>query len=559
MIKTRRRVVVTLEHGAFEAWEHLARCDRGQPTGPCPTVGSRELARLAPPGRRYGYDLLVHVGLARYLHDKQRTEIQADLHGRGIELSVGTISNLCDQFLSRLETLHLLRAPYLRAAMSSGWALHLDATCDAGRGGLFACLEGLRGWVLMVERITTENGDELTPVVQRTVELFGDPIATMRDMGKGMEAAVAPLRKRGILDLICHYHFLRAVGTALLGKAYDMVRRLLRVSEARSGLRQLVRELRNHCAEGADGAEGLGPGPIREELQALVEWVSEGSGTQDAPFPFGMPHVEFVRRCHEVPATIQRLVSRPRTRPEQRAIKRLLNIARKVDKDPRTAKALGEIDRAERVFGELRDVLRLGHSEKVLRPSQQPLPAAELLRLKQIEAGVDELVRELKARAGADARRKRPKTPEGVVLKYLARERVHLFGHPAIRDEQGHILGIVDRTNNALEQTFGAGKRHLRRRLGHARLARDMEQQPPQALLVGNLRHADYVRLLCGSLAHLPEAFAGLDHAAVNGIDLRPGTARESTRRRVKALLERLPAPDRGPSQPFDAANATGS
>jgi hypothetical protein len=559
VIKTRRREVVTLEHGPFEAWEHLARCDRGQPTGTCPTVGSRELARLVPPGQRFGYDLLVHTGLARYLHDKQRTEIQADLHGRGIELSAGTISNLCDQFLSRLEALHLLRAPYLRAAMSSGWALHLDATCDAGRGGLFACMEGLRGWVLMVERVTTESGEELTPVVQRTVELFGDPLATMRDMGKGMEAAVAPLRKRGILDLICHYHFLRAVGTALLGIAYDMVRSLLRVSEARSGLNQLVRELRDHRAECADGAGSLGAGPIREELRALVQWLSQGDGARDALFPFGLPHVEFVRRCHEVPATVQRLVSRPRTTPEQRAIKRLLSIVRKVDKDPRMARALGEIQRAERVFDELRDVLRLGHSEQVLRPSQQPLPAAELLRLQQIEAGVGELVRELKARAGADARRKRPKTPEGLALKYLARERVHLFGHPVIRDEQGHLVAIVGRTNNALEQTFGAGKRHMRRRLGHARLAHDMEQQPPQVLLVGNLRHPDYVRLLCGSIDHLPEALAQLDVAAVNGVDLRPDTNRQSTRRQIKALLERLPAPEPGRNQQSDAANATGS
>ena len=135
--KTRQRTNITLERGSFEAREHLRRCDRSRPTRTpsCPTVGSEELARLAPPGQSFGYDLIVYAGLARYLDNKQRSEIQADLRRRGIELSTGTISNLCDRFLTRLETLHLLRAPYLRAAMSSGWSLHLDATCDAGKGG----------------------------------------------------------------------------------------------------------------------------------------------------------------------------------------------------------------------------------------------------------------------------------------------------------------------------------------------------------------------------------------------------------------------------------------
>jgi hypothetical protein len=554
-------VVVTLEHGTVEAREHLARCDRGQPSGPCPTIGSAELARLAPAGQRFGYDLIVYVGLARYLCDRQRSEIRDELRNRGIELSDGTVSMLCDRFLSWLEALHLLRAPYLRAVMSSGWSLNLDATCDEGRGGLFVCMDGLRGWVLMAGRIDTEKGDDLSPIVQRTVELFGDPVASMRDMGKGMEAAIASLRARGIPDLICHYHFLRAVGTALLRKAEDMVNCLLRASEVRPGLNQLIREIRECREEGAAEGDRLGAGDVREDLLALVEWVRQGDGTRGSVFPFGRPHVEFVRRCHEAPAVVDRRISRPRTAAEQRVVKRLLGIARKVDKDPRMATALSESERGERAFEELRGLLRLGHSEQVLRPTQRPLPTAELVRLRQIEDGVDEFMRELEARAGADARLKRPRTPEGIVLKYLTRERAHLFGHPAIRDAHGDVVAVVERTNNAMEQTFGVGKRHLRRRVGHARLARDMEEQPAQALLVGNLANPDYVRVLCGSLDRLPDAFAQLGRAAVNGVDLRPGLGRHSARRRIRAFLhpDQQAGPERGCSQRCDAANATGS
>jgi hypothetical protein len=41
-------------------------------------------------------------------------------------------------------------------------------------------------------------------LVEKTTRLFGDPIATVRDMGTGGAKAVAPLREKGIPDLICH-------------------------------------------------------------------------------------------------------------------------------------------------------------------------------------------------------------------------------------------------------------------------------------------------------------------------------------------------------------------
>ncbi len=60
-----------------------------------------------------------------------------------------------------------------------------------------------------------ENAAYLTPAVQRTVELFGRPIAAVRDMGDGVAHAVEGLAKEGVPDLICHYHFAAAVGSNL--------------------------------------------------------------------------------------------------------------------------------------------------------------------------------------------------------------------------------------------------------------------------------------------------------------------------------------------------------
>ncbi len=172
--KSKHRHIVTLETGAFRAREVRKRCrsDKSHPI-----MISEQLYRLVPPGQGYGFDLIVQVGLARYLRNLQREEIRTELlDENGIVLSDGTVSNLCDRFLSYLEALHRTRTPALRLAMEGGYPLHIDATCEYAKGGLFICLDGWRGWVLHAVKIRSENEKELRPYVEETASRFGDPI-----------------------------------------------------------------------------------------------------------------------------------------------------------------------------------------------------------------------------------------------------------------------------------------------------------------------------------------------------------------------------------------------
>jgi len=153
--KSKKRVVTTMETGTIQAREIRKVCSVDLSH---PIETSRTLAELVPVGQRYGYDLIVAVGKARYLRNMQRQEIRAGLfREKGISLSTGSISQLCDRFLLYLEALHLHCAPALRAAMEGGYPLHIDATNEYGKGGLFLCLDGFRGWVLHAVKIATEN------------------------------------------------------------------------------------------------------------------------------------------------------------------------------------------------------------------------------------------------------------------------------------------------------------------------------------------------------------------------------------------------------------------
>lgn len=116
----------------------------------------------------------------------------------------------------------------------------MDATSDKGKGGLFVCLDGWPGWVLHAVKVTAENERELRPAMESTVAAFDRPVAILRDLGGAGAKAVAPYRREAIPDLVCHCHFLAAVGKQLLDLEYAVLRNLLRQSKVRSGLRELL-------------------------------------------------------------------------------------------------------------------------------------------------------------------------------------------------------------------------------------------------------------------------------------------------------------------------------
>lgn len=538
---TRLHPVASLQAGRFIPRELVKECAQDPATHP--VARSEALTRIVRPRRRNAYDVVVYVGLARYLREKRREEIRAELFEQcGIELSDGSISNLCDRFLNYLEALHLVRAPSLRAAMQKdGYPLHLDATNDRGKGGVFVCMDGFRRWVLVTGKIPSEGEEYLRPLVEKTVSLFGDPVSTMRDLMKAGPNVVGSIRERGKPDLLCHYHFLRAVGINLFDALYTVIQGLLKHSKVRSDSRELLRELRRYRK--SDSYEGrFGSGRVREDLLALVHWVVEGDGKKKPLYPFSLPPLEFFQRCRQAMQRAERWVPSPRTEPERRALRYFGGIVARVERDKRFAEIAGQLEKGWFAFCELRDVLRLTDADLprgYTRVHQMELPAQEQQRLQAIENATQQYTQRLRDKVG-DCGKRKPRTPAAVILKYLERYGDGLFGHPVLRDENGAIIAVVERTNNALEHFFDDEKRHLRRRLGKAHLGRDLEDQPAQAFLAANLRHDDYVRVLCGSLENLASAFADLDHKALaEATPLARDNRDSDLRRRVRDLLQR--------------------
>lgn len=259
----------------------------------------------------------------------------------------------------------------------------------------------------------------------------------------------------------------------------------------------------------------------------------------------------------------ERWVPSPRTQTEQRALNQLSTLIGRVEQDERFTPVTEQLEQCWFAFCELRDVLRLTGAELLRGKTPLPQSAApevELEQLKAIEAAAEPYKQRLRNRV-SDHNENKQTTPETVILRYLDRYANNLFGHPVLRDDQGAVVAVVERTNNVLEHFFALGKENLRRRLGKAHLGRDLEDQPAQAALVTNLRHDDYVRVLCGSLDNLDNTFADLDQIALYHATPLARERRDSDiTRRIRALLKQeVDASDTTPHTSNARENSSGA
>ena len=91
----------TLAHGAFDALETIHVC-AARCLWPSGTLVRRRAASLTEalmPGSNFGYDVMVFVGLGRFLHHRQREELLTALRSEhGITISTGEVSELERRF-----------------------------------------------------------------------------------------------------------------------------------------------------------------------------------------------------------------------------------------------------------------------------------------------------------------------------------------------------------------------------------------------------------------------------------------------------------------------------
>ena len=490
---------------------HIKQCPDCRRVYRCERLGE-----LIPPHGNYAFDLIVAVGAAQFLEQKQNREIQQELQNRfSLLVPCTTISHLSNTFLDCLAGVHYEGAAEINTLINrdGGYPLHLDGTCEAGTDTVFAAIDGRSELVLASGKMSTENKEDIAAIIRRCVKLFGQPISVMRDLSDSIDSAVkAELSGGGVASLLCHYHFLENVGKRLCEKLHGKLTKRFRKLKVRPALRSMRRDL----VKGSKTGDRLLEQQIVEVLEdpkkmlaldavqlrrylayLLLRWLDDyGTDLKGEYFPFDLPTLTFYRRCVNLHDVLGRLLSNYTLKPHQfQTFQTIRGKLAVVQEDEELVTAAARLDKAEKLFSKLRSALRFDSpgNKPILR--QNP-PRSTLAVSLQIEVRL-KAFRRKQERIVADNTEPELCEDARVVLGYLDKYEEGLFGHAILVEGRTEPI-LVARTNNVPEHCFAHAKQRLRRRLGLKKLTRCVQAMRPEVLLVSNLKSQSYLNALYG-------------------------------------------------------------
>ena len=501
------------------------------------------------------YDMMVHIGLARFVQCRQLAEIQADLErNSGVALSLSTISYQVQKFVAYLEVVHHQSTHLLRNEMAKrgGYVLHIDGTCEEGSRVLLVCLDSLSGQVLESCKIASENVVEVAQVLKDVRRNWGVPLAIVHDLRNTLITAAEEVFPDAP-QFVCHYHLAADVGKDILAENVDRLRKLFRKTKIRPRLGALHRSLRRSSTRGdqpehvvSQILECKAPHELAKHattelvngtVHALASWIlafaraGEGYG-----FPFDMPYLVLYERVTEAHKVLDcASVLWPEKGTATQSLRRLKDILETVilgDAAHEFERLVRETKQLVKIFNRFRTALRICEPGAKKRRNDEGAPAT--LSPQRHEAILKKLRTSLKRQA-----KRTPSTQRAckIVVDHIDKYWDYLFGHTLA---QGSNAIVVPRTNNVEESLFRTIKRQCRRLHGRGHLSRDVDAMAAGTALILNLTNSSYCQTVFGGRdpASIAERFSAVDPE--DPAKLINGWKRERLFSRIPRKLEAL-------------------
>jgi hypothetical protein len=493
-----------MDIGAFYARETVVYDSQGA------VYHSRQLRSLTPYRCTYGYDVLVYVGRALFLHCRTERQIIEDLSRRNILISPRQIGYLGRKFIVYLAIAHQQSRSRLKKVMAlgGGYILHIDGTCEGDSPHLFTGIDGIAQIVLDNIKLPSEKAELLIPFFRQIRQQYGDPIALVHDMGQGILSAVKTVFK-GIPDFICHFHFLRDIGKDLFEKEYTIIRKRIKVHKIRALLRRKAKELGKIIGDNPQAAghfwlgieDGCIEGTFMDKVPtmaayAMVHWTFDKSELEGYGFPFDCPHLMFYQRLKKLYDLINA------QRIKDKTLSRLWQPLTKVVEDQQLKKAASQMQKKVETFKKLREALCITapESKKGLNDDGQDTD------IKSIE----EKVKRFRNEIIPDSEDYEKMAEQ--IDKYWGK----LFADPiTATGSTGQIIIQPQRTNNILERFFRDLKRGYRRRSGSVSLNKTLKFMLTDTPLVKNLDNPQYLEIILDDCRSLEERFERIDSRLV--------------------------------------------
>ena len=478
---------------------------------------SPELNQIVPPYSNYAYDVSVHIGISRFLHHKQKSEIQHELKIEyGIKISDGGITHLSDNFLIYFRCVHELASAKIKEVLvkRGGYILHIDATVEEDSDMVFVGLNSVNGWILHSSKIKSEGHEEIIPSLEDIKNRYGEPLAIKRDMGKGMALAVSKVFPNKP-DKICHFHFSRDIGKDILSEQYDLIRKFLIDNKIKTSLRRLADELITQINSGGydinltfESIVNCKLSELRNNkpvyVYAIVSWILHYSKEGDGlGFPFDLPYIFLYERCCTARKIIERLIL---LLAELKTVYKPLIQLKKIlmEADNQEIKLVHEkMDCGRKLFTRLRGILRID-SESVPLSTVLETDGDEVVfkMERELEAFKNELYKSL-LNDKSQVREKK------IIFDHMEKYKDKLFLKNFRVDPNNPSKDIImERTNNIEEQQFRKLKRNQRRIHGNRDVGHDLNFYGSYLPIVWNLTDDEYVKTVYGNIENIPVVFS---------------------------------------------------
>jgi len=533
VLKSREKNVITMDIGPFCAKETILYSGNGN------VYHSEQLRALTPYQCTYGYDVLVYVGRALFIHGRNEQQIIEDLGNKNVTISPRQIGFLGKKFIVYLAIAHQQSRQRLKQEMVSrgGYILHLDGTCEGDSPHIFTGMDGIAKIVLDNIKLPSEKAELLIPFFRQIKHQYGEPIALVHDMGKGILSAVNTVFE-GIPDFICHFHFLRDIGKDLFEEEYAKIRNRLRKHKIRPLLRRKLAILEKIIGDDPQAfcklAAGIDSGCIDSAVMgkipaiaayAMIHWTLDTSELEGYGFPFDCPHLVFYQRLEVLRDIVENKLIR------NRALSKLWVPLTKIVEDPQLKIAGAQIQKKVQTFKNLRKALRIAvpNSNQGLNDDGQEAD------IKNIEEKVKIFRKEIEHDKDYSK-----------MIKQIDKYWDKLFADPIIVDTPTGQLNIQpQRTNNILERFFRDLKRRNRKRSGTLSLNKTLKSMLSDTPLVKNLDNPDYVTIILDGCSTLEERFAKIDSSLV--VDKLKAEQKKQQRisPEMKKIVRRADLPER--------------
>lgn len=544
VLKTRTKSVATLHIGAFIARETLLHCNG------CDDnifYASRDLERLVPQRCSFGYDVMVHVGKALFLKHRGNSEIIEELAFKNIPISTSEIDYLGKKFIITLALAHRLQAEKIKHAMQfkGGYILHIDGTCDGDSPMLMTGLDSVSNIVLGSVKLPSEKAEKIIPFLRELIGLFGNPLAVVHDMGKGIIKAVATVLPDTV-NFICHFHFLRDIGKDLFEAPYGTIRNRLKRYGISAKLRRRARAFKSiidanpslidKLCSRVENPSHKPNGAIRSlpvvEAYSLIQWVLDGKNQGHGyGFPFDQPLFVFAKRVRIAYNYCTQLKNRGDVKISARTFGKLANDLKPFTKDPMVDRALVQIKGKTKVFNKLRDAMRIAPRSTGYGLNDDGMDVEIQTIEKRVKNFHAWLINHNELSKSYDYQK---------TIKQLEKYWEKLFADP-IEVNTAHSKSVIQpqRTNNILERFFRSLKRDIRKKTGNNSMKRALRAMLSDTPLVKNLQNCKYVDVLLDGKDSLADLFATIDNETVKKKMRNASKNPEKVPPKIKRLIEK--------------------